>query len=201
MAWNYFAIWRMRVWKWKFFALALVCKSILNYPVICWNFFFFFWGATLCSLWDLISPSGMNLRPWLCKYRIQAHGRPENCICWNFYVTIPSMYLTKSVSFSEALNSLSAYYFSYLQDCHPNTEFWKPKLFFYYFVPYIQIAAVKTDQSLNYVNHIPPPFYSHCHYASWSHCYSSLLCSVTVVFEVLFLPSNFSFFNLPIGCG
>ena len=67
------------------------------------------------------------------------------------------MYLIKSISFSEALNSLSAY-FSYLQDCHSNTKLWKPKLFFYYFVPYIQIAAVKTDQSLNYVNHISPTF-------------------------------------------
>lgn len=42
MAWNYFAIWRMRVWKWKFFALALVCKCTLNYPVIYWNFSLFF---------------------------------------------------------------------------------------------------------------------------------------------------------------
>lgn len=144
MAWNYFAIWRMRVWKWKFFALALVCGSILNYPVICW---IFFW-TTLCSLWDLISPSGMNLRPWLCKYRI----KPMDCqrivfvgiILYNYPINV----FDQSISFSEALNSLSAYYFSYLQDCHPNTAFWKPKVIFYYFVLYIQIAAAQTDQSL-----------------------------------------------------
>ena len=40
---------------------------------------------------------------------------------FEFLCNHPSMYLIKSISFSEALNSLSAY-FSYLQDCHSNTK-------------------------------------------------------------------------------
>lgn len=104
MAWNYFAIWRMRVWKWKFFALALVVKSTLNYPVIYWNFFFLSHVVQLTGSYFPIRDELVSLavqvqssNPWtarelyllefLCNHPINVFDQ-KYLFFWSFYFSL-----------------------------------------------------------------------------------------------------------------